>query len=159
MMKLPSAIFKFLPILLILTSNVGTSSILVNDENKSQFLLQHVDSSLFVISHTNPQQVIVKDSTMTFQNVNTSKLDDPGFSFSLTKTQFDREVNNVGLIFTLYFCMQYINNKRDKTYSRFNFIKSLTRTRNQPVSGSGLKFSLQSDPDQLIDQLFLLHSE
>ena len=55
------------------SSIVKTVSNLLNDNNKSQFSLEPVEgsSNLFTINPTDPQQVLIKGSTMTFQNGNT----------------------------------------------------------------------------------------
>ena len=65
------------------SSIVKTVSNLLNDNNKSQFSLEPVEgsSNLFIINpFTNPQQVLIKGSTMTFQNGNTYYLNDPDLS-------------------------------------------------------------------------------
>ena len=57
--------------------------------------------NLFMINPTtNLQQVIIKGSTITFQNGSTHNLNDPDLSYLITKTQFDREIQNVGLTYT-----------------------------------------------------------
>ena len=58
---------------------IRTVSNLLNGKNKSQFSLEPVEgsSNLFTINPTNPPQVLIKGSTMTFQNDNTYNLNDP----------------------------------------------------------------------------------
>ena len=60
------------------SSIVKTVSNLLNDNNKNQFSLEPVEgsSNLFIINPTDPQQVLIKGSTMTFQNGNTYYLND-----------------------------------------------------------------------------------
>ena len=58
------------------SSIVKTVSNLLNDKNKSQFSLKPIESyphsstNLFTINPHNPQQVLIKGSTMTFENGN-----------------------------------------------------------------------------------------
>ena len=86
------------------SSIVKTVSKLLNDKNRSQFNLEPVEASsnLFTINHTNPQQVIIKGSTMTFQNRNTYNLNDPDLSYFITKTQIDKNIQNVNLIYNFF---------------------------------------------------------
>ena len=75
------------------SSIVKTVSNLLNDNNKSQFSLEPVEgsSNLFTINpFTNPQQVLIKGSTMTFQNGNKYNLNDPDLSNFITNTQIDK---------------------------------------------------------------------
>ena len=64
------------------SSIVKTVSNLLNDNNKSQFSLEPVEgsSNLFTMNPTDPQQVLIKGSTMTFPNGNTYYLNDPDLS-------------------------------------------------------------------------------
>ena len=50
-----------------------------NDKNKSQFSLEPTEGypNVFTINPHNPQQVLIKGSTMTFENGNTYNLNDP----------------------------------------------------------------------------------
>ena len=56
------------------SSIVKTVSNLLNDKNKSQFSLEPIEgyprssANLFTINPHNPQQVLIKGSTMTFEN-------------------------------------------------------------------------------------------
>ena len=55
------------------SSIVKTVSNLLNDKNKSQFSLEPItqdNPNLFAINPHNPQQVVIKGSTMTFENGN-----------------------------------------------------------------------------------------
>ena len=139
------------------SSIVKTVSNLLNDKNKNQFSLEPVtqfgegNPNLFTINHHNSQQVLIKGSTMIFQNGNTYNLNDPDLSYFITNTQIDKEIQNENLIHSFLKDMKYDLNYGDKKSNRINFIKRL----HQPQLGSGLnKFIfLPSDPDELVDQL------
>ena len=138
------------------SSIVKTVSNLLNTQ--SQFRLEPVEGNpnLFIINpFTNPQQVIIKGSTMTFQNGNTYYLNDPDLSIFITNTQHDK-IKNIAVKYNFLRGMNYDLNYGDKKSNRYNFIKSML----QPQIGSGLNFVfLSSDPDELVDQLKLLHFE
>ena len=140
------------------SSIVKTVSNLLNDNNKSQFSLEPVEgiSNLFTINPHNPQQVIIKGSTMTFQNGNTYYLNDPDLSYFITNTQIDKIPQNTNIIYSFLNDMKYNIYYGDKKSHRYYFIKSML----QPQLGSGLNFIfLPSDPDELVDQLKLLYFE
>ena len=86
------------------SSIVKTVSNLLNDNNKSQFSLEPIhglepmNPNLFTINPHNPQQVLIKGSTMTFNNGNTYNLNDPDLSYFITYTQLDKEIQNENLI-------------------------------------------------------------
>ena len=129
-----------------------------NDNNKSQFSLEPVEgsSNLFTINPHNPQQVLIKGSTMIFQNGNTYYLNDPDLSYFITNTHFDNLPQNSNIIYSFSNDMKYNINYGDKKSHRYNFIKAIL----QPQIGSGLNFVfLPSDPDELVDQLKLLYFE
>ena len=67
---------------------IKTVSNLLNDKNKSQFSLEPVEGNpnLFTINPHNIQQVLIKGSTMTFENSNTYNLYDPDLSYFITNT-------------------------------------------------------------------------
>ena len=138
------------------SSIVKTVSNLLNTQ--SQFRLEPVEGNpnLFIINpFTNPQQVLIKGSTMTFQNGNTYYLNDPGLSNFITNTQHDK-IKNIAVKYNFLRDMNYDLNYGDKKLNRYNFIKSML----QPQIGSGLNFVfLPSDPDELVDQLKLLYFE
>ena len=144
------------------SSIVKTVSNLLNDKNKSQFSLEPIhglkpmNPNLFTINPHNPQQVLIKGSTMTFENGNTYNLNDPDLSYFITYTQLDKEIQNENLIYNFLKDMKHDLNYGDKKSSRYNMIKCLF----QPQLGSGIKFVfLPSDPDELVDQLKLLYFE
>ena len=90
------------------SSIVKTVSNLLNDKTKSQFSLEPVEGSfnLFPINQTNPQQVIIKGSTMTFKNGNTYILHDPDLSYFITNTQFEKRPQNKILIDSFLYDMK-----------------------------------------------------
>ena len=149
------------------SSIVKTVSNLLNTQ--SQFRLEPVEGNpnLFIINpFTNPQQVLIKGSTMTFQNGNTYYLNDPDLSNFITNTQHDK-IKNIAVKYNFLRDMNYDLNNGDRKSNRYNFIKSVL----QPQIGSGLTFTgqrpanpvvcvfLPSDPDELVDQLKLLYFE
>ena len=140
------------------SSIVKTVSNLLNDNNKSHFSLEPVEgsSNLFAINPHNPQQVLIKGSTMTFQNGNTYYLNDPDLSNFITNTQIDKIRQNTNIIYSFLNDMKYNIYYGDKKSHRYYFIKAML----QPQIGSGLNFIfLPSDPDELVDQLKLLYFE
>ena len=140
---------------------IKTVSNLLNDKNKSQFSLEPVTQSafgegtpnLFTINPTNPQQVIIKGSTITFD-----------LQYFMTNTQIDKEIHNENLIHSFLNDMKYNLNYGDKKSKRYYFNKDLIdqyKYREIPYRdsqwGSGLNFVfLPSDPDELVDQLKLI---
>ena len=79
------------------SSIVKTVSNLLNDKNKSQFCLEPItqdNPNLFTINPHNPQQVLIKGSTMTFENGNSYDLSNPDLQYFITNTQFDKLINS-----------------------------------------------------------------
>ena len=101
MIKLQIVIIKLLQILLTQTKLILVSN-LFNDKNNSQFSLEPVEgsSNLFTINPYNPQQVLIKGSTMTFPNGNTYYLNDPDLSYFITNTHFDNLPQNSNIIYS-----------------------------------------------------------
>ena len=91
------------------SSIVKTVSNLLNDNNKSQFSLEPVEgsSNLFTINPTDPQQVLIKGSTMTFPNGNTYYLNDPDLSNFITNTQIDKIPQDTNIIYSFLNDMKY----------------------------------------------------
>ena len=155
------------------SSIVKTVSILPNDKIRSQFNLEPVEgsSNLFITNLTNPQQVIIKGSTMIFPNCNTYIMNQPRLSYFISNTQIDKEIQNVKLIYNFLKDMNYDLNDGDKKSSRYTIIEYLF----QPQFGSELdRYSdlhtpsrskspiylfLPSDPNELVDQLKLIALE
>ena len=82
--------------------------------------------NLFIINpFTNPQQVLIKGSTLTYQNGNTYNLNDPDLSNFITNTQIDKIPQNIDLIFSFLNDMKYNLNYGDKKSKRYYFIKDL----------------------------------
>ena len=153
---------------------IKTVSNLLNDKNKSQFSLEPVtqfgegNPNLFTINPTNPQQVLIKGSTITFENGNTYNLNDPDLQYFMTNTQIDKEIHNENLIHSFLKDMKYNLNYGDKKSKRYYFIKDLInqyKYQHIPyqLSQLGSEFNqyvfLPSDPDELVDQLKLLYFE
>ena len=66
------------------SSIVKTVSNLLNDKNKSQFSLEPItqdNPNLFTIHPHNPQQVLIKGSTMTFESGNSYDLSNPDLQY------------------------------------------------------------------------------
>ena len=113
-------------------------------------------SNLFTINHTNPQLVLIKGNTITFENGNSYNLNDPDLAHFITNTQIDREINNFDLIYNFLIDMKYNFNYGDKKSDRYNTIKNLFQQLHYQ-EGRGLKFVfLPSDPNELVDKLKLL---
>ena len=154
------------------SSIVKTVSNLLNDKNKSQFSLEPITQSfaianaqnnpnLFTINPHNPQQVLIKGSTITFENGNSYNLNDPDLQYFITNTQFDKQINNWDSIYNFLNDMKYDLNYGDKKSTRYQFIKELysryqlqgfaqgqsqsyTREATQGFTGSGLREATQS---------------
>ena len=149
------------------SSIIKTVSNLLNDKNKSQFSLEPVEGNpnLFIINPTNPQQVLIKGSTITFENGNTYNLNDPDLSYFITNAQLDTQPQNVNLIYSFLNDMKYNINYGDKKSKRYYFIKDLINQYiyqhipyqlSQLGSGFNQYVFLPSDPDELVDQLKLI---
>ena len=95
---------------------IKTVSNLLNDKNKSQFSLEPIEGhpNLFTINPHNPQQVLIKGSTMTFGNGNTYNLNDPDLQYFMINTQIDKEIHNENLIHSFLNDMKYNLNYGDK---------------------------------------------
>ena len=114
------------------SSIVKPVSNLLNDKNKSQFSLEPITQSfeqdnpnLFTINPLNPQQVLIKGSTMSFENGNSYDLSNPDLQYFITNTQFDKPINNWGPIYNFLNDMKYDLNYGDKKSIRYQFIKEL----------------------------------
>ena len=115
------------------SSIVKTVSNLLNDKNKSQFSLEPITQSfaqdnpnLFTINPHNPQQVLIKGSTMTFENGNSYDLSNQDLQYFITNTQFDKPINNWGPIYNFLNDMKYDLNYGDKKSIRYQFIKEFS---------------------------------
>ena len=137
------------------SSIVKTVSNLLNDKNKSQFSLEPITQSfaqsfavanaqnnpnLFTINPHNPQQVLIKGSTMTFENGNSYNLNDPDLQYFITNTQFDKQINNWDSIYNFLNDMKYDLTYGDKKSIRYQFIKELySRYQLQGFAGSSVQ--------------------
>ena len=111
------------------SSIVKTVSNLLNDKNKSQFSLEPItqdNPNLFTINPHNPQQVLIKGSTMIFENGNSYDLSNPDLQYFITNTQFDKPINNWGPIYNFLNDMKYDLNYGDKNQSDINLLKNYT---------------------------------
>ena len=117
------------------SSIVKTVSNLLNDKNKSQFRLEPIEgyphssarssANLFTVNPHNPQQVLIKGSTMTFENGNSYDLNHPDLQYFITNTQFDKPKKNWGPIYNFLNDMKYDLNYGDKKSIRYQFINEL----------------------------------
>ena len=104
------------------SSIVKTVSNLLNDKNKSQFSLEPImgNPNLFTINPSNPQQVIIKNTTLTFfGSGNIYYLNDPDLQYFITNTKFDREMNNKNIIYSFLNDMNYNMKYGDKKSMRY----------------------------------------
>ena len=154
---------------------IKTVSNLLNDKNKSQFSLEPVTQSgegnpnLFIINPINPQQVLIKNNTLTFlSSDNKYNLNDPDLQYFITNAQLDTQPQNVNLIYSFLNDMKYNINYGDKKSKRYYFIKDLINQYiyqhipyqlSQLGSGFNQYVFLPSDPGELVDQLKLLYFE
>ena len=111
------------------SSIIKTVSNLLN--TKSQFSLEpnlgnpRSSAILFTINPQNPQQVLIKGSTMTFENGHSYDLSDPDLQCFITNTQFDRQQQNVNTIYSFSIDIKLNINYGDKKSTRYYFIKEL----------------------------------
>ena len=106
------------------SSIVKTISNLLNDKNKSQFSLEPVEGNpnLFIINPHNPQQVLIKGSTLTFlSNNNMYNLNDPDLSYFIINAQLDTQPQNVNLIYSFLNDMKYNMNYGDEKIEQILF--------------------------------------
>ena len=106
------------------SSIVKTVSNLPNDKNKSQFSLEPVmgNPNFFTINPSNPQQVSIKNTTLTFLGSgNIYDLNDPDLQYFITDTQFDRQLQNVNTTFNFLIDMNYNINYGDKKINEILF--------------------------------------
>ena len=92
------------------SSIVKTVSNLLNSKNKSQFSLEPVmdNPNLFTINPHKPQQVSIKNTTLTFLGSgNIYDLNDPDLQYFITNTQFDKQINNWDSIYNFLNDMKY----------------------------------------------------
>ena len=156
---------------------IKTVSNLLNDKNKSQFSLEPVTQSafgegnpnLFTINPINPQQVLIKNNTLTFlSSGNKYNLKDPDLSYFITNAQIDNLPQNTNIFYSFLNDMKYNINYGDKKSKRYYFFKDLIiqyiyqhipHQLSQLGSGFNQYVFLPSDPDELVDQFKLLYFE
>ena len=93
---------------------VKTVSNLLN--TKSQFGSEITEGypNLFTINPHNPQQVLIKGSTMTFENGHSYNLNDPDLQYFINNKKFDRDINNKNIIYSFLIDIKYNINYGDK---------------------------------------------
>ena len=101
--------------------------------------------NLSTINPSNPQQVLIKNTTLTFLGSgNIYDLNDPDLQNFITNTQFDKQINNLGTIFNFLNDMNYDINYGDKKSEIFfnkDLINQYTYQKSQSLNnqlGSGL---------------------
>ena len=82
---------------------------------------------LFTINPHNPQQVLIKGSTMTFENGHSNDLHDPDLQCFIINTQFSREINNLDIIYSFLIDIKYNTKYEDKNERDIILLKSCTR--------------------------------
>ena len=145
-------------------------------------------ANLFTINPSNPQQVLIKNTTLTFLGSgNIHNSNDPDLQYFINYTIFDKLINNLDTSFNFLNVVNYIK-YGDKKSMRYYFIKDLIKqyyqqstelsaelstqlpNQVQGYAGSGLNGEaarshtnqyvfLPSDPDDLVDQLKLFYFE
>ena len=108
-----------------------TVSNLIN--SKSQYSLEPItqtNPNLITIIPYNPQQELIKGSTMNFENGHSNDLNDPDLQCFITITLFNREIDNVNLIYNFLNDMNYNLNYGDKSQIG-KYIKNLNTTYQQ----------------------------
>ena len=115
------------------SSIVKTVSYIPYDKNKSQFSLEPImgNPNLFTTNPSNPQQVLIKNTTLTFLGSgNLYDLNDSDLQYFITNTKLDREINNKNVIYCFLNDMNYDIKYGDKKSMKYYFIKELY-SRNQ----------------------------
>ena len=86
------------------------------------------NQNLFTINPSNPQQVLIKNTTLTFLGSgNIYDLNDPDLQYFITNTKFDREVNTKNIIYSFLNDKNYNINFGDKKSMRYYFVKNLNK--------------------------------
>ena len=70
------------------------------------------DFQIFSQSTYDPQLVQIKGSTISFQNGDSYDLNDPDLKYLITNTQFDKQFDNLNLIYSFLHDMKYNIKKR-----------------------------------------------
>ena len=84
--------------------------------------------NLITINPPNPQQVPIKNTTLTFSGSgNVYDLNDPDLQYFITNTQFDKQINNLDTIYSFLNDMKYTTSYGDKKSTRYYFIKELIK--------------------------------
>ena len=100
--------------------------------------------NLFTIIPSNPQQVLIKNTKLTFLgSVNIYDLKDPDLQYFITNTKFDRQLQNVNTIYSFLNDMNYNKIYGDKKPMRYYSIKDLIRQYYQQSAELSAEFSTQ----------------
>ena len=131
-MKLQIITISFLQVLLIPTRLIlvlQKQFLIYLMTKTSQFSLEPITQSfaqynpnLFTFNPHNPQQVLIKGSTMTFENGNSYDLSDPDLQNFITNTQTIKRWDS---IYNFLNDMKYDLNYGDKKSIRYQFIKEI----------------------------------
>ena len=114
--------------------------------NKSQFSLTHLNGNRFRINKLNPQNVMIKRSTLTFDNGTRYGLNNYDLSYFLSNTKFEK-YNFTDEDLLLIFCkdLYYDTNHGDRKSDGRKLILSLRSIRH--IEGKGLEIVfLSSNP-------------
>ena len=136
---------------------VRTLSNLMNNKNKSQFSLNYNTSdNSFTINPINPQKIKIKGYNMEFKNGNIYDLRNKDLAYFLSYTNMnENNITDDELIYNFYKDVKYdLNLAGDKRSNRYRYIKKLS----SKTTGEGIVF-LSSDPNELVDRLYLLYQE
>ena len=154
----------------IVDSNIVTTlSNMINNKNRSQFSLNQIKDNKFQINPTNPQNVIIKGSHMIFDNGNEYDFDNTDVSYYATTPNLDKtKITDRNLIRRFYKDAKYDFNKPgDKKSNRYYYTREFENNAveargvmldQRSIQTKGLIF-LPSDPNELVDRLYLLYQE
>ena len=154
------------------SSIIKTISNLLNTQSQFNLEPNMGNPNLFTINHSNPQQVLIKNTILTFLGCgNIYNLNDPDLQYFITNTKLDREINNKNISYSFLNDMNYNINYGHKKSMRYFVIKDFhnqyyqlgsglpSYARSNSQSYTNQYVFLPSDPDELVDQLKLLYFE
>ena len=143
---------------------VRTISNLMNNKNKSQFSLNYnMSDNSFTINPINPQKIKIEGYNMEFKNGNIYDLRNKDLAYFLSYTNMnENNITDDELIYNFYKDVKYdLNLAGDKRSNRYKYLKKLASR----LKASGVRefqtkgFYLSSDPNELVDRLYLLYQE
>ena len=101
-------------------------------------------ANLFTINPSNPQQVLIKNTTLTFLGSgNIYDLKDPDLQYFITNTQFDKQIINLDTIYSFLNDMKYNTSYGDKKSTRYYFIEELIKQYYQQSTELSAEISTQ----------------